>query len=318
MRILQVCNVGEICGGTAACAWSITHALADHEHIVNFLSSPSAETKRAFRHCQVEQFSTVTKQELDQWQPDLVILHNTPPERISGHEQLLCVQYHHSVGKRAVATIHVACSKYLQRQLPQDTELLYQPVPIPPEDDLRSIRQFRDRLTIGRICTPNTRKWPQQLIPFYETLSERFPNVQWEFVGAPEEIKQSVAHACRQRCRFFSAEFAARKYYWQWDALLYHHPSLAETFGRTVAEAMRAGCIPIVDARGGFLEQFEQQQAGFACKDVEEFSVAMTALLNEDHRHELSQNAMIHANQQFSLESFYQRFRQLTQKIGTQ
>ena len=48
MRLLQVCNVGRIVGGTAACAWSITRAFPDLEHHVAFLSSITDETQRGF------------------------------------------------------------------------------------------------------------------------------------------------------------------------------------------------------------------------------------------------------------------------------
>ncbi len=309
MRILQVCNVGNICGGTAACAWSMTHALAGQDHVVLFLSSPTRETLNAFRHCEVRTEKAIDDSIVEAIAPDLIILHNTPQDRVRISSNVFTIQFQHSAGVRAVATKHVACSKWLADQLPGSPEVLYQPVPIPPQPDLSSHRNLDDELIIGRICTPTLRKWPPQLIDFYNELSKQNESVTWEFVGTPPEMKDSFRAACRGRVVFLDAGVDARQHLWRWHAMLYHHPTLTESFGRTVAEAMRAGCIPIVDARGGFLEQVNHEGTGYLCRDVNDFSESVRAIRDCSVRAQISKNALTHASEQFSLSRFYSQLR---------
>lgn len=316
MHILQVCNIGNICGGTAACAWSITHALADHQHTVVFLTKPTTETMHAFQHCKTVYRPNIDSEFLQQFSPDILLLHNTNSKNIQGHESFFSIQYHHSVGEQASATRHVACSKWLMSQLSQVQELLYQPIPIPSKL-IQSNRELSDVMTIGRICTPTAKKWPQALLPFYERLSRTFPEVVWEFVGVPGNLKAPLNDACQGRCEFLSAGVDARQHFWCWQAMLYHHPTLTESFGRTVAEAMRAGCIPIVDSRGGFLEQITHSESGFLCENVEAFEAAIHKILDHNLRRNLSQHAIAFSNERFSLETFYNQFRQLLKEEST-
>lgn len=61
LRILQVCNVGQITGGTAACAWTITRALPWAQHTVAFLSPVSGDTREAFRPAQLVRWEHVAE-----------------------------------------------------------------------------------------------------------------------------------------------------------------------------------------------------------------------------------------------------------------
>lgn len=309
MRILQVCNVGNICGGTAACAWSITHALTGQDHIVLFFSLPTKETLNAFRHCEVRTEQAIDDSIVEALSPDLMILHNTSRDRVDVSSDLFMLQFQHSAGVRATATKHVACSNWLADQLPGSPEVLYQPVPIPQQPERCPARNLDDELIIGRICTPTTRKWPPQLIEFYRELAEQNRAVTWEFVGTPPELKDSFRAACRGRVVFHDAGVDARQHVWRWHAMLYHHPTLTESFGRTVAEAMRAGCIPIVDGRGGFLEQITHKETGFLCRDAQGFSESVHAIRDCHLRAQISKNAVAHANKFFSLSTFYSQLR---------
>lgn len=99
-----------------------------------------------------------------------------------------------------------------------------------------------------------------------------------------------------------------------WDALLYHHPDLTESFGRTVAEAARVGCIPIVDDRGGFSEQL--QTLGLTgCRSVEQFSEAIDRLSCLLSRVELSRAIQKRADAEFSLRAFGHRLRTCIQDL---
>ncbi len=148
------------------------------------------------------------------------------------------------------------------------------------------------------------------LVPFYARLSQEHPQVAWVFVGCPPELAASLMTACQERARFHPAGWGARQRLWEWDALLYHHPTLAESFGRTAAEALRAGCIPIVDDRGGFREQVTAC-TGFCCGSVADFSRALETLRRVPKRRAWSRRGMARAEARFSLAAFRERFRRL-------
>lgn len=338
MRLLQVCNVGQICGGTAACAWTITHALGNWDHHVAFLSRPDAATQRAFSGCQLisqQQLSELSQQSS---RFDLALLHNIAPGRVPPlHAPTL--QYQHSVGQRQATDWHVTCSRWLAEQCQSPLPVLYQPVPVPPfpeqyrssplcrseklklpaegafenAEHLQAVRlacrsrEERQWWIVGRICTPTLQKWPQALLPFYERLSSRFPEVLWEFVGTPNCLHADLRQACRDRVRFYPAGFEQRQLYWRWDHLLYHHPTLTESFGRTVAEAMRAGCFPCVDARGGFPEQIEAPQTGNLCRSLDDFAASLADWRQSSSREELAFAAHLQATERFSLRAFHQQ-----------
>jgi len=318
MKIVQICNVGNICGGTAACAWSITRALPKCQHVICFLSTPTPETRDTCQPVPVQQIQRVDDRVLASFQPDLVILHNTAAVHMGDLRQSFCLQYMHSRGNHAPANFTVACSKWLAHQLPRPVPVLEQPVPLPPGIDRRlctsDSRAFDDELIVGRICTPQRRKWPESSLTIYRQLAPMFPEIRWEFVGCPSVLQPQLRAACRGRAKFWSAGWKARQHLARWHVLLYHHPTLTESFGRTCAEAMRAGCIPVVDDRGGFSEQIHSGRTGFLCRSISEFATALDAL-TPSQRWLMSQACRSEANARFSLRSFADRFRQLLSSI---
>ena len=307
LRLLQICNVGEIVGGTAACAWTVTRALPEFGHVVAFLSNVSDETRRTFQDARVERWSACSRRAVDALRPDVVIAHNVGGRGlISG--SAVTVQYVHSVGRRAPADVTVYCSRWLAAQMGGTAgDVLYQGVPRPVRTS-RAVdrRGNRDGLVIGRICTPIAQKWPASIIPFYARLAERFPDVNWEFVGCPRRRWPELETACRGRARFFRASWHARRRLWKWDALLYHNPDVTESFGRTVAESLRAGCVPIVDVRGGFVEQVTPA-TGVLCASLEDFVAGIARLQDYGVRRRMSAAAQADGERQFSIGAFRER-----------
>ena len=171
------------------------------------------------------------------------------------------------------------------------------------------------RLVVGRICTPTQAKWPSSLIDFYSELARRVPMVNWEFVGCPLELQPVLFEACRQRAVFHPAGWTARAHLLRWDVLLYHHPTLTETFGRTAAEAMRASCVPVVDARGGFLEQVNSD-SGWVCNTIDDFAGALEQLENPSLRNRMAASARHTADHTFSLTAIRQRLLRLWRQAG--
>jgi hypothetical protein len=319
MRLLQVCNVGNIVGGTAACAWSLTRALPDVAHHVAFLSDITPETRRVFGSATLHRWTHVRNRDVRALGVDAVILHNVSGHRAERIEAAWTLQYVHSAGRRAPADRTVYCSRWLAEQCGHpDGEVLYQGVPGMVRrhsvdqtfclvgTDETSVPQ--NRLVVGRLCTPTARKWPAALIPFYETLASAHPKIDWEFVGCPQTMVSALRTACQNRATFHPAGWNARRHLARWNALLYHHPTLTESFGRTAAEAMRSGCLPIVDARGGFLEQIVPG-TGWLCATEADFSDALAQITNRGAG--VSDFVRERGDSLFSLAAFRKRLRKL-------
>ena len=315
MHLLQVCNVGQIVGGTAACAWSVTRALPQLTHSVACLSRVDAVTHQAFEPHHVLHWSHCTSERIQQVAPDLVILHNIAAHQASLWDGALTIQYVHSAGRRIPADHTVYCSRWLAEQCrAKAPAVLWQGVPLPIAP-VHARPRTQGRLRIGRICTPTVRKWPDLLPAFYSQLSAQHSHVDWEFVGCPMTMQSMLRSACDGRATFHPAGWQARSHVWHWDALLYHHPTLTESFGRTVAEAARAGCIPIVDDRGGLSEQC-QVLSGRGCRTSSDFGNAITDLSDPEFRQRLSETIQWKANEHFSLASFGARLRSLIDDLS--
>lgn len=325
MRLLQICNVGRIVGGTAACAWTITRALPDCEHHVAFLSAPTADTRLAFQGVSIHVWPRVDDSLARSVDPDVVILHNTPAFRCSGIKSAFSLQYVHSRGQRAAADHTVYCSGWVAAEcgaIDESNEsrtnhelILYQAVPSPLSSDVVERRELSDSPVVGRICTPTKAKWPESLIGFYGGLAGRHAGIDWEFVGCPSAMVPRLAEACRGRARFHAASWQARRHLQRWHALLYHHPTLTESFGRTVAEALRAGCVPIVDDRGGFREQVVDGP-GHLCTSQNDFDSALEAVRDRREWREMSRRAKEHGDRMFSIAAFRGRLLRVLRELA--
>ena len=282
----------------------MTRALPDVEHHVHFLSPPCPETEVAFSSSRITAQRPIDPDQIARAEADVVILHNVSPRGWPG-VSVPTIQYVHSAGARATADTTVYCSLWLAGQCGRvdDATVLYQAVPKPAPTSMGPHRTLRKHLVVGRLCTPSTRKWPMETVGFYERLAGQFPCVEWEFVGCPEPMRSELMQACRGRAEFIDAGWSARSRLWHLDALLYHHPHLAESFGRTCAESMRSGCVPIVDRRGGFVEQVTPE-TGFLCDNEADFVRALAQLHNAGLRRRMSRSSMTHADGAFSLQRF--------------
>lgn len=301
VRLLQVCNVGSITGGTAACAWSVTRSLPDWDHEVLFLSGVNEETRQVFGPVPVRSARRVVRSDAAPF--DRVLLHNTDRTRCEKLDRPTTV-YRHSAVRVAAGDRVVACSQWLAKKT-GDAAVLWQGVSRPVCGDVDR-RPLRDELVIGRICTPRVAKWPESVIETTAAIASRVRDVRFEFVGCPEVRRSAMESAARGRVDFFEAGWNQRDRLAAWDALVYTNESVTESFGRTAAEAMRAGCIPIVDRRGGFVEQLDSG-GGFLCSSMEEVVEAVARIADPFERRAVSRRAVEVANERFSLAAFRER-----------
>ena len=310
MQLLQVCNVGSIVGGTAACAWSVTRARPDWSHRVAVLGRVDDVTQAAFAPVPIASIDRVTPSIVGG--AEAVLLHNTPPGRVDALAVPSLLMRHSDVAP-AEATATVACSRDLADRIAARTgpadpvlhqDVLHQGVPQPPPS---GPRRLDDRLTAGWLCTPTARKWPRDRVAFCRRLAESCPHVDFEFVGCPAAMRAALLDACGGCAVFHPAGWSARRHLSRWDALLYHNPAVPETFGRTVAEAMLAGCVPVVDRRGGFIEQVDDRRTGILCERPSEFAAALHRLSDLFERRRIAAAASESAHRRFGLDAFGRR-----------
>lgn len=314
LKLLQVINVGQITGGTAACAWSVTRALPAWDHQIVCRSALQPDLVATFAPVPVVRWPQLTADRVQAAGADLVLLHNISAGNVEVPLPVPTVQYVHSRISPAPADLMVYCSHWLaERSGGRADQVLWQGVPLAWEFDVAAPRPSRPQMVIGRLCTPQAKKWPAEALARYSGWASAFPGLAWEFVGCPLERQEELRRACGGRAEFFPADWSARARFWRWNALLYHNPQVVESFGRTAAEAMRCGCIPILDAHGGFCEQIVPG-TGFLCQTPDDFTAALHALQDSELRRVRSLACHRHAGRHFSLRRFAHdltaRFRQ--------
>ena len=264
-------------GGTLNCAISITKALPDVHHGIHFVGSRSEASRDVLMS---EHKIEVTEGALRTsiLEPyDLVIFHNTAeanfPARIP--ENVFPVYYQHSkvggsIGLRRRCERSFCVSKFLASQIGMDeSTVLYQPVPRVKED-----RDDSGPVTVIRYCTPNTNKWPEGMEKLYEQILSGIDRDKFYFlfVGCPDPIRKRL-QAVSPKFGFMAASPLAVNLLGTADVLLYDGPE--ETYGRTVCEAQRAGCYPIMSSRGGFIEQIQDNKTGNLCSSAGDFVQAL-------------------------------------------
>lgn len=310
MRLLQFCNVANVVGGTGACGWTITKCFPDWHHGVYFKSGRrlSTETALAFDGASLYLNSMTSDQAIEDFKPDVILFHNTShviwPQSIPAGS--LTIFYQHSNLREFKASaekcdVAFCVSNHLAEETGFDKRfVLYQPVPAPPN----GLYIQRERGLVGRICTPHSGKWEREdVLPVYRILAEKQPGLRYEFVGAPDSIREDLWGILGESAEFFPASWQARERFHKWDMMVYSS-SVTETYGRTVCEAQRAGCVPIVSRRGGFIEQVSEGVTGFLCDSPEGFAASVGAVRNAVDR-----SAMIDAAiERGSLAGFRQKF----------
>lgn len=319
MKLLQVANVATVLGGTGACTWTITRALPEFQHAVFFNSGSANDSLRDIfsrgMPSPVELFSGPSQLRpdlIEQIKPDIILFHNTSEARMPGHipDYALPLYYQHSaaracVGARNRCHYFWSVSRWLcEHANIHNDRLLYQPVPRPAR-----INKTSDRPVIGRIATPGNReKWnADSMVNLYRALHYEHPGVLWEFVGCPNDLREKLLYACDGAARFVDASWEARSWIPSWTALLYDS-TLPESYGRTVCEAQRAGCIPIVSRLGGFVEQINNSVDGFLCSTQEDFIEAVRLVQKPEVLPDLRERAIESGDRRGSLQGWREQF----------
>jgi glycosyltransferase involved in cell wall biosynthesis len=222
--------------------------------------------------------------------------------------------------------------EWTRRRWNFDCEILYPPVDI----DFRRADKSDTVLSVGRFVLPgdgHTKKQGEMLDAFRRMKDEGLAG--WEFVcaGALKETAEYRAHF--DGLRRLGAEFGARvvanlgrdelKRLYERSKIFWHatgygereesRPELSEHFGIATAEAMAAGCVPVVINKGGQREIVEHEVNGFLWDTLEELKEYTARLAGDEQlRARMSEAARERASF-FGPEEFVRRVRRLLRPL---
>lgn len=291
---LRICFINNVCavGGTLGCTASMCKALPDCERMVfAFTAEWRPEPKSmmppdVLLECGLDKNALGLK--LREWKPDVVVFQNTNSNMIpNDFGSGMPIFYQHSAfnaepsRKRCAKSFVV--SKWLAKKAGVSEELiLYQPVDKPHE-----VGKHTDRSHVrlaGRIATPGSAKWKHE--DYWEHLvaaRAAEPRLHVEFVGSTHDRPESwmlpghIGYEHRYRVS-------------TWDYMI-NTCSVEESYGRTVCEAQRVGCVPIVSRRGGQVEQIEHGFDGFLVETPTDVQEALNQLKDDKELERISTNA---------------------------
>jgi len=310
VRLLQYTNVATAIGGTGACALSIKKSLPDWEHVVMFRSGKASEETENLFGCPLEASSRMLPRHIEEYQPDVILFHNTPPDAIPNYirDGIVTCYYQHSAVTSA-RTARKRCdliwgvSQHLNNQAGLEF-LFYQPCPTPLP--IVDFKRDDDLIHVIRFCTPSVNKW-RNVVSLYDFLTERHKDVFWHFVGCPKEIQDQLAKACGGQSEFINPSWSSRRLLRHCDVMLYES-SLHESYGRVVCEAQRSGCVPIVSKHSGFVEQIEHGTTGFLCEDFDQFDHALRMIKDKPLRSEIAEHAKRSGDSRGMLSTWRRKF----------
>ena len=283
MKLVQLTNTWEL-GGTTMCALAVAKALPDWEHEIIAPPNPRVPLPRGVRLVDRYPFDA-----------DVLVLHNIGRGRVPSLPTVPTIQFHHSRAELAPADVDLYASDWLRDGRPGWT--CYQSVD-------RCDADARDALfRVGRLTNPTQAKWGATVERVFRDVASLGLVIKRETCGGRVDGAVELP----------LSPHAARDYLPRWHVLLYHSP-VTESFGRVVVEAMAAGCVPLVDPRGGPAETVIGGVTGFHCSGPQGFRQRVEQLFGDRELwRRMSHAARAWVRYQFSHEAF--RYR-LLQAIG--
>jgi glycosyltransferase involved in cell wall biosynthesis len=177
----------------------------------------------------------------------------------------------------------------------------------------------KQKLIIGSIGTLTKLKGQRYLIEAFKNLKSSNIDFQLEIVGSGQDerhlLKQVKKLNLQDKIRFLGQLNDIDKVMENWD--IYVQPSISESFGLSVAEAMSMG-IPVIATAAGGLSELVDGDSGILVnsKDSQALSCAIIKLgLNPKLRSNLGLHAKNRIEKYFSLNDMVKKTERLYEKI---
>ncbi len=194
--------------------------------------------------------------------------------------------------------------------------ILYPPI------DVQSIKPGAKEniiLSVARFDSPSHPKRQDILIDAYKILYKSHPDYQLLLAGGShgesETLETLKKKAGSLPIKFIvdpdfdklKSLYAKAKYFWHAAGFEINEetdPEKVEHFGMTTVEAMAAGAIPLVIAKGG-PKEIITEESGFLCANAQEIALNTQKLINNDKLLNKYQNSAIKRSMEYSQASFF-------------
>ena len=242
--------------------------------------------------------------------------------------------YHRWAWGRRMESYHVktAISEFARlwtrRRWGVECEVVHPPVDV----HFRKTEKERVILSVGRFALEtegHTKSQPEMIAAFREMEEEGLRGWEYYCVGGLRDTPEHRAYF--ERLRSLGASGATRlaanlgrgelKNLFERASVFWHasgygrdeatDPMRVEHFGISTAEAMAAGCVPVVINRGGQPEIVEHGATGFLWETPAELKEHTATLVGDDVLRARMAEAARAAAQRFSREAFAEKFRRL-------
>lgn len=173
----------------------------------------------------------------------------------------------------------------------------------------------RSKIIIGTVGSLNKLKGQKYLIEGFGNLSHKFTNFQLEIVGSGPDrdylMKIAKNLNLQKKIKFHGREEDVSRIMNRWD--IYVQPSLSESFGLSVAEAMSVG-IPVVATATGGLTELINNDSGILVRPKDPYAIScaiMKLAMDSKLRHKIGQQAKNRIEKNFSLENMLKKTEKL-------
>lgn len=177
--------------------------------------------------------------------------------------------------------------------------------PVTPVQPVSESERKASLLAVGRICPE---KQPREMVSWFRQLSSEQPDAAMVIAGMLREGQRAhhdslLADAAGLQLRIqpnislneLHRLYASSSIFWHTMGygVPQDQPQNCEHFGMTTVEAMSAGCVPVVFARGGQVEIVQDGVNGFTWNDPQELIAHTRRLLSDEPlRRKMSAAAM--------------------------
>ncbi len=209
--------------------------------------------------------------------------------------------------------------KIIERHLPKDKGfILYPPI---DTQEFKAGKKDKIILSVARFDSPSHSKRQDILIRAFRELNNKVKGYKLYLVGGLKG-RSSLIDPLVKLAKglpvqiFVNPEFNKLKELYSTSKIFWHaagygiddhiNPENVEHFGMTTAEAMSAGCVPVVIQKGGQREII-QKGSGLLFEDIPDLVTQTIRLINDKELLESYQRSAVKRSSLYSIKSFNQK-----------